>query len=233
MNINQTIQCWQSGLGFMSFWWIDLQEFTVQQQGMEIAEQQGAEIVPGWEPPYGSINHKAVSLWCRKGSIPKNLHQDVKNAAFYFLYRVSHPSISDEIVEDKYCGSDPFGRSHYKFESARKYTMANPQRGTDNDLWPTNNRIFKTFEKARFHPDGDLRNVEVGYPQFYWKGTPQYADALGRNISKAVSGHLTSQQALDEAAEEWVKIVQKLGIDNQKRQYENFLAGARKLGYKI
>ena len=89
------------------------------------------------------------------------------------------------------------------------------------------------FETARSHLDGGLRNVEVGYPQFYWEGTPQYADALGRNISKAVSGQLNSQQALDEAAEEWVKIVQKLGIDNQKRQYENFLAGARKLGYKI
>jgi hypothetical protein len=44
---------------------------------------------------------------------------------------------------------------------------------------------------------------------------------------------MTSQQALDQAAEEWVKIVQKLGFDNQKRQYKNFLAGAKKLGYKI
>ena len=233
MDINQTIQRWQSGTDVMSVWWIDLSEFTVQQQGMEMAEQQGADIVPGWEQPDGSINHKAVSLWCRTGSIPKNLPQDVKDAAFYFLYRMSHPSISDEIVADEYCGSDPFGRSHYTDESARKYTMANPQRGTDNDLWPTNSGIFKTFETARSHLDGGLRNVEVGYPQFYWEGTPQYADALGRNISKAVSGQLTSQQALDEAAEEWVKIVQKLGIDNQKRQYENFLAGARKLGYKI
>ena len=73
----------------------------------------------------------------------------------------------------------------------------------------------------------------MGFPQFYWEGTPQYADALGRNISKAVNGQLTSQQALDEAAEEWVKIVQKLGIDRQKRQYSNFLKGARKLGYKV
>ena len=117
-------------------------------------------------------------------------------------------------------------------ESARKYTL-NPQRETDNDLWPKISGIFKTFETARSPLDGGLQNVEVGYPQFYWEGTPKYADALGRNISKAVSGELTSQQALDEAAEEWVKIVQKLGIDNQKRQYENFLAGARKLGYKI
>ena len=233
MDIGQTIQRWQSGADVMSVWWIDLAEFTVQQQGIERAEQQGADIVPGWEQPDGSINHKAISLWCRTGSIPKNIPQDRKDAAFYYLYRMSHPSISDEIVADEYCGSDPFGRSHYTDAAARKYLTPNPQRGTDNDLWSTNAGIFQTFDTARSHLDGGLRNVEVGYPQFYWEGTPQYADALGRNISKAVNGLMTSQQALDQAAEEWVKIVQKLGFDSQKRQYKNFLAGAKKLGYKI
>jgi multiple sugar transport system substrate-binding protein len=48
-----------------------------------------------------------------------------------------------------------------------------------------------------------LKNVQVGYPQFYWEGTPEYADALGRNISTAATGELTPQQALDQAAEEW------------------------------
>jgi ABC-type glycerol-3-phosphate transport system substrate-binding protein len=233
MDIGQTIQRWQSGADVMSVWWIDLSEFTVQQQGMERAEQQGADIVPGWEQPDGSINHKAISLWCRTGSIPKNIPQDRKDAAFYYLYRMSHPSISDEIVADEYCGSDPFGKSHYTDEAARKYIQPNPQRGTDNDLWSTNAGIYKNFDTARSHLDGGLKNIEVGYPQFYWEGTPQYADALGRNISKAVNGQLSSQQALDEAAEEWVKIVQKLGIDSQKRQYSNFLKGARKLGYKV
>ena len=117
-------------------------------------------------------------------------------------------------------------------ESARNYTL-NPQRGTDNDLGPTNIGIFKTFESARYLLDSGLRNVEVDYPQFYWEETSQYADSLGRNISKAVTGDLTSQQALDEAAEEWGKIVQKLGIDNQKRQHENFLVCARRPGYQI
>ncbi len=81
MDIGQTIQRWQSGADVMSVWWIDLAEFTVQQQGMERAEQQGADIVPGWEQPDGSINHKAISLWCRTGSIPKNIPQDRKDAA--------------------------------------------------------------------------------------------------------------------------------------------------------
>ena len=123
--------------------------------------------------------------------------------------------------------------SHYTDAAAQKYLEPNPQRGTDNELWAVNSGIFKNFATAREHLDGGLKNVQVGYPQFYWEGTPEYADALGRNISKAVTGELSSQQALDEAAEEWTKIVQKLGIDKQKAQYANFLAGARKLGYKI
>ncbi|MGH6959198.1 MAG: hypothetical protein ACREE7_01815, partial [Dongiaceae bacterium] len=179
------------------------------------------------------INHKAVSLWCRTASIPKNLPQDVKDAAFYFIYRMSHPQVSDHIVADPYCGSDPYGASHYTDAAAQLYLEPNPQRGSDNELWPTNGGIFKNFATAREHLDGGLKNVQVGYPQFYWEGTPEYADALGRNISKAVTGELTSQQALDEAAEEWTKIVQKLGIDKQKAQYANFVTGARKLGYKI
>jgi len=233
MDLAQTIQRWQSGADVMSVWWIDLAEFTVQQQGLELAEQQGAAIVPGWEQDDGSIRHRAISLWCRTGAIPANAPEDVKRAAFHFLYRMSHPSISDEIVADEYCGSDPFGASHYTDEAAQKYIQPNPQRGTDNDLWPTNAGIFSTFERARDHLDGGLANVEVGYPQFYWEGTPELADALGRNISRAVAGDLTSQQALDEAAEEWTQIVQNLGIDKQKQQYQNFLTGARALGYQI
>ncbi len=233
MDIGTTIQRWQSGSDVMSIWWIDLAEFTVQQQGVERAEDQRGAIVPGWKNDDGSITNRAMSLWCRTASIPRNLPQDVKDAAFYFIYRMSHPDYSNQFVADEYCGSDPYGRTHYGEEAARLYLQANPQRGTDNELWKTNDGIFKTMETATNHLDAGLANIEVGYPQLFWEGAPEYADALGRNISKAVSGILTSQQALDEAAEEWVKITQKLGIDSQKRQYANFVNGARKLGYKI
>ncbi|MFV2092002.1 MAG: hypothetical protein ACC634_02850, partial [Hyphomicrobiales bacterium] len=232
MDIGTTIQRWESGSDVMSVWWIDLAEFTVQQQGPEKAEDQRGAIVPGWQNDDGSIDHRAMSLWCRTASIPKNIPQDIKDAAFYFIYRLSHPDYSNYHVADAFCGSDQFGKSHYGEEAAKLYIQPDPQRGI-SDLWPTNEGIFKTMETARNHLEAGKANVEVGYPQFFWEGAPEYADALGRNISKAISGQLTSQQALDEAAEEWVKIVQKLGIDSQKRQYKNFLDGARKLGYKI
>ncbi len=233
MDLGTSIQRWQSGSDVMSVWWIDLAEFTVQQQGTEKAEDQRGAIVPGWRNDDGSITNRAISLWCRTASIPKNAPDDVKAAAFHFIYNMSHPRYSNEIVADEYCGSDPYGQTHYGDAAAKLYLQPNPQRGTDNKLWPTNAGIFKNFDTAKNHLDAGLANVEVGYPQFFWEGAPEYADALGRNISKAISGKLTSQQALDEAAEEWVKIAQKLGLDSQKRQYKNFIDGARKLGYKI
>ena len=146
---------------------------------------------------------------------------------------MSHSAISDKIVADEYCGSDLFGLSHYADEAAALYTQPNPQRGADNGLWFTNASIFTPLDRAKDHLAGGKANVEVGYPQFYWEGTSEYANALGRNISKAVVSELSSQDALDQAAEEWTQVVQKLGIDNQKRQYKNFLEGARKLGYKV
>jgi len=233
MDLGTSIQRWVAGSDVMSVWWIDLAEFTVQQQGLDLAEDQRGAIVPGWQNDDGSVTNRAISLWCRTASIPKNLPDDVKQAAFYFIYRMSHPDYSDEMVADEYCGSDPFGKSHYGDEAAKLYLKANPQRGTDNELWSTNAGIFKNFDTAKNHLDAGLANVEVGYPQFFWEGAPEYADALGRNISKAIAGELTPQQALDEAAEEWVRIAQKLGLDSQKRQYKNFVDGARSLGYKI
>ena len=134
LGLSTSIQRWQSGGDVMSIWWIDLAEFTVQQQGMERAEDQRGDIVPGWPQEDGSINHRAISLWCRTGAIPKNAPEDVKEAAFYFLYRMSHPDYSDDIVADEYCGSDPFGLSHYTDAAAQKYLEPNPQRGS-TDLW--------------------------------------------------------------------------------------------------
>ena len=104
----------------------------------------------------------------------------MKDAAFYYIYRMSHPSVSDYIVADPYCGSDPYGASHYTDAAASRYLEPNPQRGTDNVLWPTNDGIFKTFETARNHLDGGLKNVQVGYPQFYWearRNLPRRLDA--------------------------------------------------------
>ena len=229
----QARQRWQSGMDVMAIWWLDMAKSTAQLQGPDLTDDQGADIVPGWKQGDGTVRHRAISAGCRTASIPKNAPQTVKDAAFYFIYRMSHPQVSDHIVADPYCGSKPFGASHYTDAAAQLYLKPDPQRDVDNELWPMNAGIFRTFATARDYLDGGLKNVQVGYPELYWEGMADYADALGRNIAKAVAGQLTSQQALDEAAEAWIRIVQKLGIEKQKAQYANFLASAHKLGYQI
>jgi multiple sugar transport system substrate-binding protein len=233
MSVAQAVKRWQSGADVMAIWWMDLAKSTAQLQGPDRAEDQGADIIPGWKQPDGTVSHRALSGWCRAASIPRNAPQPIKDAAFYFIYRMSHAQVSDHIVADPYCGSKPFGASHYADASAQLYLKPNPQRDVDNELWPVNAGIFRNFATARDYLDGGLKNVQVGYPQLYWEGMPAYADALGRNIARAVAGELTSQQALDEAAEAWIKIAQKLGLEKQKSQYANFLQSARKLGYQI
>ena len=233
MSVTQAVQRWQSGSDVMAIWWMDLAKSTAQLQGPDRAEDQGADIVPGWKQADGTVAHRSVTGWCRAASIPKNAPQPMKDAAFYFIYRMSHPQVSNHIVADPYCASKPFGASHYADASAQLYLKPNPQRDVDNELWPVNAGIFRNFATARDYLDGGLKNVQVGYPQLYWEGTTAYAEALGRSIARAVAGELTSQQALDEAAEAWIKIVQKLGIEKQKSQYANFLQSARKLGHQI
>ena len=71
MDIGTTIQRWQSGSDVMSVWWIDLSEFTVQQQGVELAEDQRGAIVPAGRTttdrsPTGRFRSGAGPRRCRR-----------------------------------------------------------------------------------------------------------------------------------------------------------------------
>ena len=201
MDIGTTIQRWQSGSDVMSVWWIDLAEFTVQQQGVELAEDQRGAIVPGWQNDDGSITNRAISLWCRTASVPKNLPEDVKEAAFYFIYRMSHPDYSNDIVADEYCGSDPFGKTHYgtrrRSSTFRPIRSAAPTTSCGRPMqassrastrprttwtrgWPTwrsairssSGRVRRSTRRPRAqHLEGDLRQADQ--PAGPWTRQPR------------------------------------------------------------
>ena len=229
MSIGETIARWESGADVMSVWWIDLAEFTVRSQGLERASDQATALVPGTQQEDGSMKHTPVALYSRTLAVPANASEEVKEAAAYFIYRMSHPDYSMNIVADPFCGSDPYGKTHFTDEAAQMYTEPNPQRGTD-ELWPVNDGIFKTFDQARRHLDGCQANVENAFPQIYWEGAGEYGDALGRAISRFISDEVGAQDALDDAAEEWVQITQKLGFDSQKSQHDKFLDATQRAG---
>ncbi|MDE0189558.1 MAG: ABC transporter substrate-binding protein, partial [bacterium] len=54
-------------------------------------------------------------------------------------------------------------------------------------------------------------------------GFPEYKDALELAVSEALSGQHSAQEALDEAADKWNEITDRLGRDEQLRIYREAL----------
>ena len=54
-------------------------------------------------------------------------------------------------------------------------------------------------------------------------GAAEYFDALDTQLARAVAGEAKPQEALDEAAKQWNSITDRLGRDQQKKQYRQML----------
>jgi multiple sugar transport system substrate-binding protein len=55
-------------------------------------------------------------------------------------------------------------------------------------------------------------------------GVNQYYTALTASAAKALAGQMTAQAALDEAAEEWKQITERIGVDKIREAYKNVVA---------
>src|SRR5262249_56151236 len=102
VGVSESIQRWQAGADVMSISSMGLAKNLARLQSPQQAEDQGADILPGWKHSDGTIGFRSVSMGGRVASIPKNAPPEVKSAAFYFIYRMSHASVSDYLVADPY-----------------------------------------------------------------------------------------------------------------------------------
>ena len=53
------------------------------------------------------------------------------------------------------------------------------------------------------------------------RGSAEYLSALDVEVSRALAGEVTSQEALDSLAAQWNAITDRLGRDAQLEQYKN------------
>jgi multiple sugar transport system substrate-binding protein len=58
------------------------------------------------------------------------------------------------------------------------------------------------------------------------EGAPEYWDIMDKNLSAAMSGEKTAQQALDDTAKSWEEITNRIGRDKLLKQYQEAI------GYK-
>lgn len=66
----------------------------------------------------------------------------------------------------------------------------------------------------------DTYNAKTTLPYLRITGTQEYYDALDSNLSAAMSGSKTPQQALDDTAAAWEQITDRLGRDQQLKNYQ-------------
>ena len=61
--------------------------------------------------------------------------------------------------------------------------------------------------------------VEMGFADMQIPGTDEYIQALDKEISAALIGQKTAEQALNDAAQEWNAITERRGFDTQKEAW--------------
>jgi multiple sugar transport system substrate-binding protein len=135
------------------------------------------------------------------GSYVQCVSADSKNEEAAFLYALwcTSPSISLQRVMLPYTLRDPYRISHYKSPAYRK-------------LWPGAKDYLIALNDAANNAVIDM----------IMSGAGDYANSLDRAMTAIYAGQ-DAQSGLNGAAKEWDSITDKLGVDNQRKAYAEFL----------
>jgi multiple sugar transport system substrate-binding protein len=131
-----------------------------------------------------------------KGVMATSKQQEL---AYLFNQWATSPSISLQRVQLPYTLRDPYRISHYR---SKQFASR----------WPAaHDYLAKLAEGANFSVLDPI-----------YTGSQDYANALDRGMSKIYAGG-DVQGTLNDVAKEWDAITKKLGVDNQRAGYQNFL----------
>jgi multiple sugar transport system substrate-binding protein len=191
----------------------DVFKMSWKAQYSKIIGKIGSSNVPGVGEG-DSYYFKAPMLFGRVISIPST--SKVPEAAFWVASYMSNTASKETIVNPNY-GADPYRYSQldpqYLSTSLSKLT------GTDVPLAACE-EYFNAIKA----------NQKNGFPELSIPGAAQYLDILDLNIGKALSGELGVKAALDQVAQDWNKLSDTLGRDNQKAIWQKQLVIWKKLG---
>jgi multiple sugar transport system substrate-binding protein len=122
-----------------------------------------------------------------------------KEAAYLFIQWMNSPDTSIQRVMLPYALRDPFRKDHFTSEEYRA-------------MWDNAGEYLDALESAAMNGQHEL-----GIP-----GAREYMDALDQALTAAYAG-TDPQTALDEAAQKWNEITDRLGRDAQKAAYATWL----------
>ncbi len=162
----------------------------------EIVGNVGVAMVPGVELSDGTITSRPALPTGWAAGVPES--SDRAAAAVSLIAFISQPERALEIALDPGTAVDPWRAS--SFAQTERWREAFP---ADAD-----------FGEAFI--DVQRRSVETGMADLQIPGSNQYLNALDEQISAAIAGEKTAQEAMDAAAARWEEITDRLGREEQK-----------------
>jgi multiple sugar transport system substrate-binding protein len=130
-----------------------------------------------------------------------------KDMAFdWFCFESNFANTDHDIVIGRF-GVNPFRKQH--MEASYWHDRA----GWDLELSQSYSDVLKSMDTST------NRVFDLRVP-----GVNQYYTALTASAAKALAGQMTAKDALDEAAEEWKRITERIGVDKIREAYKNVVA---------
>lgn len=133
-------------------------------------------------------------------SLAVSSDSDNKEAAYLFAQWMNSPEISLERVQLPFALRDPFRTSHFESPSYQ-------------NLWPGAKDYLTTLQAG----------AETGLLDLSIRNTFAYEEVLTRAITAAFGGE-DPKKALDRAAKEWDRITDRVGLEDQKRAYADWIS---------
>jgi multiple sugar transport system substrate-binding protein len=194
--------------------WGDIGPISIDPTASVIANQVGFGVLPGgeqywdneageWVTPEGGVNHApfiAFGGWI----IGVSAESQVKEAALDFAAFMARPELVQVLAVTGGTGINPSRFS--QLEDIDAWIEAGFDRESAEDYLDA---ILNTIN----HPNATL-DLRI-------RGSAEYFQALDAEVSRALVGELTAQQALDNVANLWNGITDRFGREAQLEQYRS------------
>ena len=173
----------------------DLELFSRWHGNPDVRHCPGAEmgfVFPPGARGDGNLHQRTMTF----GGWIIGVTKDSKNpeAAYTALNYMLSPEVSTLLVNMLGGGMDYFRKSHFTSQVTKALA---PQAYLD------------TYNEV----------INLNFPELRIPGGFEYYDTLDIAVQRALAGELSPKEALDEAAQEWEKITERLGREEQKKKY--------------
>jgi multiple sugar transport system substrate-binding protein len=197
---------WVDGTAFMMPGWPDAWRMANDPATSKFVGKVAVSIMPGFERD-GKIIHRpnmsgGRAMWIGSQS-------QVKEAAYKVLVFFANPEVTKYLVTDTTSWLDPFRKSHMVPEHFRTLCRDN-------------------FELCQIYVQVQTDSINSGYPEPQITGAPQYHDIIERYNGQVFGGKMEPQEALDNMVKEFDALTDKLGRDQQLKEWQAFVDGVLK-----